>query len=169
MNTGIENNANYQKVITGIQQAMQWMTGQRMIYMLRLSLAAVFFWFGILKVVGLSPVLGLLQKSFPMLAHSPYLEILGLGEMVIAAGLVINRYANHASLLMVLHLIATLSVVVVSPTLVFAPTFPVLTMEGEFITKNFVLIMSGLVILSTRERQINSLSASVSYAQNSTV
>lgn len=151
MNTNIENRTINQFMIRVRRQAAQWGMRQNPVFLLRLSLAAVFFWFGILKVVGLSPVLGLLQKSFPMLSHSPYLQILGLGEMVIAVGLVVNRYANLASLLMVLHLLATLTVVVVSPSLVFAPEFPVLTMEGEFITKNIVLITSGLVILTSRE------------------
>ncbi|MCI0487593.1 MAG: hypothetical protein L0229_13460 [Blastocatellia bacterium] len=159
MNTDIDNTASYPMVTIDSRPTIKcihsarWATGHRMIYLLRLSLAAVFFWFGILKVAGLSPVLGLLQDSFPMLAHSPYLELLGLGEMMIAAGLVVDRFANHASLLMVLHLVATLTVVLVSPAIVFAPEFPVLTMEGEFIAKNIVLITAGLVILSSRERQ----------------
>lgn len=151
MNTDMDNTASYPMMTMDRRSAARWATGQRMIFLLRMSLAAVFFWFGILKVVGLSPVLDLLQKSFPMFAHSPYLEILGLGEMMIALGLVLNRFANYATLIMVLHLIATLAVVLVSPSLIFAPQFPVLTMEGEFITKNLVLIMAGVVILSTRE------------------
>lgn len=153
MNTSIENRAIDHLAIMVRRPDAQGEMREKMIYLLRLSLAAVFFWFGILKVAGLSPVLGLLQDSFPMFAHAPYLQMLGLGEMMIAVGLVVNRFANFASLLMVLHLLATLTVVLVSPGLVFAPNFPVLTMEGEFITKNIVLIMSGMVILSSRTKQ----------------
>ncbi|MEW6207358.1 MAG: DUF417 family protein [Acidobacteriota bacterium] len=126
---------------------------RKIIFLLRLSLAAVFFWFGVLKVAGASPALDLLKHSFPLLADSPYLEMLGAGEMAIALGLVIDRLAKHASLLMMLHLVCTLTVALVSPSLIFSPSFPVLTMEGEFIAKNIVLIMAGMVILASEERQ----------------
>jgi len=48
---------------------------------------------------------------------------------------------------MVFHLIGTMSVAIVSPALIFAPVFPVLTMEGEFILKNLVLIVAGFAVL----------------------
>jgi uncharacterized membrane protein YkgB len=124
----------------------------RVTLLLRLSLAAVFFWFGMLKLAGVSPVANLLRNSVPILAGSPYIELLGLAEIVIAIGLVIRRLANQAATLMILHLFCTLSVAVIAPTLVFAPAFPVLTLDGEFLAKNFVLITAGLVIISSRDR-----------------
>ena len=121
-------------------------------FLLRLSLAIVFFWFGVLKLIEMSPVVELLRSSFPVLARSPYLELLGLAEIIIAAGLLVDRLSKPAAALMILHLLGTLSVVWVSPALVFAPAFPVLTMAGEFLAKNVVFIMAGLVVLSSRER-----------------
>jgi putative oxidoreductase len=125
-------------------------TQRKVLFLLRLSLAAVFFWFGILKVANVSPVDGLLRASFPFLANSPYIEILGVAEMIIAVGLVIDTFATHATVLMILHLLGTLSVALIAPNVVFAPVFPVLTMDGEFLVKNFVLIMAGLVIMFSR-------------------
>lgn len=124
----------------------------RVTFLLRLSLAAVFFWFGMLKLAGVSPVVELLRNSIPFLAGSPYIELLGLAEMIIAIGLVIGRLANQAATLMILHLFCTLSIAIIAPTLVFAPAFPVLTMDGEFLAKNFVLITAGLVVISSRDR-----------------
>jgi uncharacterized membrane protein YkgB len=49
---------------------------------------------------------------------------------------------------MILHLFCTLSVAIIAPTVVFAPAFPVLTMDGEFLAKNLVLITARLVIIS---------------------
>jgi len=120
--------------------------------LLRLSLAAVFFWFGMLKLAGVSPVADLLRHSIPFLAVTPYIELLGLAEIVIAVGLVIDRLANQAATLMILHLFCTLSIAIIAPTLIFAPAFPVLTMDGEFLAKNFVLITAGLVVISSRDR-----------------
>src|SRR5713226_1459312 len=123
----------------------------RVTFLLRLSLATIFFWFGLLKLAGVSPVADLLRNSIPFLARSPYIELLGLAEIVIAIGLVIERLANHAATLMILHLLCTLSVAIIAPTVVFAPAFPVLTMDGEFLAKNLVLITAGLVVISRRE------------------
>jgi uncharacterized membrane protein YkgB len=66
--------------------------------------------------------------------------------MMIAVGLVVRRLSKFAATLMMLHLLGTLSVALVSPNLIFAPAFPVLTMTGEFVAKNLVLIMAGLVV-----------------------
>ena len=122
------------------------LTHRQIIFMLRLSLAIVFVWFGALKLIDSSPAVLLIRQSFPLFAASPYLELLGLAEMLIGAGLIFDRLSKYAALLLVLHLIGTLSVVLVSPATIFAPAFPVLTMEGEFILKNVVLIVAGLAV-----------------------
>lgn len=116
------------------------------LFLPRLSLATVFFWFGVLKVANLSPVASLLRGSIPFLGEIPYLQLLGVAEMVIGAGLLVNRLANQATLLMIFHLLGTMSLFVIAPSLIFAPVFPVLTMDGEFVLKNVVLITSALVI-----------------------
>jgi uncharacterized membrane protein YkgB len=123
----------------------------RATFLLRLSLAAVFFWFGVLKLADVSPVTEMLRGSLPFLARSPFIEMLGLAEMIIAAGLVVDRLSKQAAVLMVLHLICTLGIVLISPSLVFAPRFPVLTMQGEFLVKNLVFIAAGLVVLFSNE------------------
>jgi uncharacterized membrane protein YkgB len=116
-------------------------------WLLRISLSAVFFWFGILKVAGLSPVADMLRNSFAFLAAPPYLQLLGMGEIAIALGLLVPGFSRLAATLMVVHLLCTLSLVFTSPSLVFAPSFPVLTMEGEFLAKNLVLISAGLTVI----------------------
>jgi uncharacterized membrane protein YkgB len=57
-------------------------------------------------------------------------------------------FSNPVHTLMILHLFCTLSVAIIAPTVVFAPAFPVLTMDGEFLAKNLVLITAGLVVIS---------------------
>jgi|GEM_PF-2327890 len=104
----------------------------RVALLLRFSLAAVFFWFGMLKLAGVSPVVALLQNAIPFLARPPYIELIGAAEIVIAIGLLIDRFSDQAAALMILHLFCTLSLVIIAPTLVFAPAFPVLTLDGEF-------------------------------------
>jgi uncharacterized membrane protein YkgB len=117
--------------------------------LLRWSLAVVFFWFGALKIANVSPVVDLLQRSFSTLAVSPYIQLLGLLEVLVAIGLVFQRSSKYAAALMVAHLLGTLGVVVMAPAVVFAPSFPVLTMTGEFIMKNIVLITAGFAVMGT--------------------
>ncbi len=131
-----------------------------MLFLSRLSLATVFLWFGVLKVANVSPVVSLLRASMPLLSGTPYLEILGIAEIAIGVGLLVDRLSRQATVLMVLHLLGTLSLFVVAPRIIFAPTFPVLTMEGEFVLKNVVLITSALVIMVLRPRNSSSLTSS---------
>lgn len=116
-------------------------------YGLRLSLSAVFFWFGFLKLINLSPVTAILRQSLPLLAHAPFLELLGLAEITIAIGLIIERWSRPAVLMMLAHLVCTFSLLIVAPHLIFAPFFPMLTMEGEFVFKNVVFIAAGLALI----------------------
>ena len=119
------------------------------------SISLTFFWFGILKIMNLSPVVGLLQHSFPMFATQPYLGMLGLFEVLISIGLLMPRIRKITISITILHLLGTISVACVAPNILFAPYFPVLTMEGEFILKNFVLISACLILLSKNRNSSN--------------
>jgi uncharacterized membrane protein YkgB len=136
----------------GIIEKCREFATRHVLFLSRLSLATVFFWFGILKVANVSPVASLLRASIPFMAERPFFEILGVAEMIIGVGLLVNRLANQATALMILHLLGTLSLFVIAPRLIFAPTFPVLTLDGEFVLKNVVLITSALVIMLLRPR-----------------
>lgn len=111
------------------------------------SLSLTFFWFGFLKLINMSPVVGLLQHSFSFFANQPFLGMLGLFEMLIAVGLLIPKIRKITISLTILHLFGTVSVICIAPNILFAPYFPMLTMEGEFILKNFILISACLVLL----------------------
>jgi len=124
------------------------------IFLLRLSLATVFLWFGLLKLANVSPVVVLLKSFFPLLANAPFIELLGFVEVCIAVGLIINRLSKQTVFLMILHLLATLTVALLSPQLIFSPRFPILTMAGEFLVKNLVLIAGGIVIMFSREQRM---------------
>ena len=127
-----------------------YLSQQRTITILKFSLALIFFWFGLLKIINHSPVIELLQNSYPIFAKQPYLGVLGFGEVIIAVGLIINKLYRFSAVLMIFHLVGTLSIAFISPGIIFRP-FPILTMEGEFILKNIVLISSGLVLVNSQK------------------
>jgi len=77
------------------------LTHRQIVFLLRISLAVVFFWFGFLKLIDASPAVQLIRQSFPIFASSPYLQLLGVGEVIIGAGLLIDRLSKYAAMLMV--------------------------------------------------------------------
>lgn len=118
--------------------------------LLRISLGVVFFWFGALKLVpGLSPAEGLIRASLPFLPAQVFIPFLALWEMAIGLGFMTGRWMRFAILLLLLQMPGTLSPIVLCPDRVFT-VFPWgLTLEGQYIIKNMVLISAALVIGST--------------------
>lgn len=122
------------------------LTSETALDALRYALALVFLWFGLLKLASVSPVIDVISASFPWIIEIPALYILlALGEIAIGLGLVIPRIIGVAAWVAVLHLtIATIGVIV-SP-LSFDGAFPRLSLVGEFVVKNIVLIAASLLI-----------------------
>ncbi|MBI5732546.1 hypothetical protein HY967_01120 [Candidatus Jorgensenbacteria bacterium] len=118
----------------------------RLITGLRLSLGVVFVWFGALKIFGYNPVHDIVYSVFPFLASGTGLISLGVLEFVIGAVLLLNFFRVPVHILLILHLLGTFLTFLAAPNLMFQPYFPVLTLAGEFVFKNTVLAMAGLVV-----------------------
>lgn len=120
------------------------------ILLLRISMGIVFVWFGALKLApGLSPAEGLITGSLGFLPLNLFLPFLALWEITIGVGLIWGRWMRLTLLLLFLQMPGTVSPVVLRPDLVFT-AFPFgLTLEGQYIVKNLILISAGLVIGST--------------------
>jgi len=118
--------------------------------MLRYSLSIVFIWFGLLKVIGLSPVQELVSRTVYWFPPKIFVPILGMWEILIGYGLLFGVLLRWTLLLFELLLIGTFSVLIFMPHIAFQNGNPfLLTMEGEFIIKNLVLITAGIVIGGT--------------------
>lgn len=117
---------------------------------LRIALGVVFVWFGALKLVpGLSPAEDLVVATVPFIPGSVFMPILAVWEIIIGLGFVTGRFLRLAILLLFLQMPGTLSPIVLLPERVFT-VFPYgLTLEGQYIVKNLVLISAALVIGST--------------------
>lgn len=126
-----------------------WMAGSG-ITILRIALGIVFLWFGTLKFVpGLSPADELVRATVPFLPGDLFVPFLGLWEVVIGLGFITGRALRLTILLLFLQMPGTLSPIVLLPERVFT-VFPfALTLEGQYIVKNVVLIAAALVIGAT--------------------
>ena len=124
----------------------------RLIIALRISLGLIFLWFGLMKMAGYGTVYALVKSSFPFLAQGNNYFILGLAEAAIGLGMITGIFRKAANIFLVLHLLSTTLIFVINPKIMFQPHFPILTMEGEFVFKNIVLILAGMLTLVYKKK-----------------
>lgn len=123
------------------------------IRLIRISLAVVFIWFGLLKVIGKSPVVDLVAQTVYWVPPEVFVPFLGAWEMVVGIGLLFRIALRLTLFLFWLQLAGTFLVLVLRPEIAFQGGNPfLLTTEGEFVIKNLVLIAGGLVVGGTVRR-----------------
>jgi uncharacterized membrane protein YkgB len=117
----------------------------------RFGLFVVFFWFGILKVIGLSPASGLVQALFeqtvPWMSFSTFIILFGLFECLIGVLFIIPRLERVVIPLLALHMVTTFMPLFVLPEVTWSG-FLVPTLEGQYIIKNLVIISTAIGIFA---------------------
>ena len=127
----------------------KWM-GVNGLVILRVSLGIVFFWFGTLKFFpGLSPAENLVRNTVYFINPDIFITILAAWETIIGIGLITGKYMRITLLLLFLQMPGTALPLIILPDVVWNK-FPYgLTLEGQYIIKNLVLIGAGLVLGAT--------------------
>ncbi|HVL89045.1 MAG TPA: DoxX family protein [Actinomycetota bacterium] len=114
---------------------------------LRISLGLVFVWFGALKVFGVSPVAGLVADMIPVVPDRTAVVLMGAIEIGVGIGLLTGWLIRVTLGVFFAQMLGTFLVFVARPSLSFAGGNPLeLTVLGEFILKNLVLITAGIVV-----------------------
>ena len=114
---------------------------------LRLALGLIFLWFGALKLFGASPVMKILEHTYWFLPVRSFAVVIGVWEVLIGVGLLFKRALRCAVALLCLHLAGTFLALLLAPVLFFQDgNLLRLTVEGEFVVKNMVLMAAALVI-----------------------
>ncbi len=116
---------------------------------LRVAVAVVFVWFGALKLFGASPAAELVAATVYVVPPAVFVPVLGVWEILIGLCLLYRPLIRLGILLLFLQLPGTFLPLVVLPGVVYT-AFPYgLTVEGQYIVKNLVIIGAALVIGST--------------------
>jgi uncharacterized membrane protein YphA (DoxX/SURF4 family) len=123
------------------------------IHLFGFGIGAIFFWFALLKLSGVSPTVELLRHSVPFLAEYPYIQLLAIVEVLIGLGLIIDKLSRLASALMMVNIVCTLGIVLLAPALVFVPESHELTTQGAFLTNYIISTLVGLLFISWRQRR----------------
>jgi uncharacterized membrane protein YphA (DoxX/SURF4 family) len=117
---------------------------------LRIGLGIIFLWFGALKLFpGLSPAEDLVRNTIYFVPADLFLPVLALWEMAIGIGLLLGRFLRTTLLLLFVQMPGTALPLVLLPEVCFTDFPFALTLEGQYIIKNLVLISAGLVIGGT--------------------
>ena len=118
-----------------------------------MALAAVFVWFGALKLIGASPVHELIARTLPFLDAD--LSVPALGVVEVALGLVLATGFLPRITLLVLagHLTGTFLSFVTASELMWGANLFELTADGEFVAKNLVMISAALVLIGIHSRR----------------
>lgn len=119
---------------------------------LRISLGVVFLWFGFLKFFpNVSPAETLATRTidvltFGLIVPSVSVKILALWESLIGLGLLTNKFQRVTLFLLWSQMVGAWSPLVIFPNEMFI-NFPfVLTLEGQYIVKNLVIIAGSFVL-----------------------
>jgi len=124
------------------------------ITLLRLSVGVVFIWFGALKVFDVTPVADLVADTVYWVDPDWLVPLLGAFEIVVGVGLILGRALRVVLGLFTLQMAGTFLVLVVQPDVAFQDGNPfLLTVEGEFVVKNLVLLAAGMVVGATVRRR----------------
>jgi len=128
------------------QRLIAWMD-RHGVRLLRVTIGVVFIWFGALKLFpGASPAAGLIVSTYPFLPPALFLPFLGCWEMAIGAGYVTGRLLRVTVALMYAQMLGAMSPIALNPEAVFVAAPFVLTLEGQYIVKNLVLLAAAIVI-----------------------
>ncbi|NDJ74622.1 MAG: DoxX family protein [Chloroflexi bacterium] len=120
------------------------------LFILRIGLGIVFFWFGALKLFpGLSPAEDLVRETTYFVDPDWFIPVLALWEMAIGLGLIVGKYMRITLLLLFLQMPGTALPIVILPDAVWTQFPYALTLEGQYIVKNLVLIGAGIVLGGT--------------------
>jgi len=118
---------------------------------LRIGIGIIFIWFGLLKPLGLSPAAELLANTVYWWTPEIVVPAIGWWEVAIGVTFLIPQLTRVAIFLLAIQMPGTFLPLVLLPEVCFTVIPWGLTLEGQYIVKNLVIIGAALVIGSTIE------------------
>lgn len=107
----------------------------------------VFLWFGALKVFDVTPVADLVADTVYWVNPDWLVPMLGIAEVIVGIGLLTKVGLRAVLALFAAQMVGTFLVLVIQPDIAFQNgNLFKLTVEGEFVVKNLVLLSAGLVV-----------------------
>ena len=115
----------------------------------RTAIFVVYFWFGFLKLIGISQatplVQALFEKTINFVSFAVFYTFFSIFEVVIGILFLVRGLERLAIFLLGVHLITTILPLIFLPQIAWQ-TFLVPTLEGQYIIKNVLIAAIAVVI-----------------------
>jgi uncharacterized membrane protein YkgB len=124
----------------------------RTIQLIRLSLGIIFLWYGLLKFFpSLSPAEELATRTidilfFGLISPIVSIKLLAILEVGIGLGFIFGIYTRYVVFAFLGHMICTFAPLFILPELSFTQAPYAFTLVGQYIVKNVVFILAGILI-----------------------
>jgi uncharacterized membrane protein YkgB len=129
------------------------MLNKKITYLLaHIALFIVFFWFGSIKLTGLSPANDLVRElliQIPIMKMWPFesfIIVLGLVEMCIALLFLFKKTTKLAIIILIPHMFTTMLPLLLLTDLTWQ-SFLIPTLAGQYIIKNIVIVALALSVV----------------------
>ena len=115
----------------------------------RTAIFVVYFWFGLLKLLGVSPagplVQSLFEKTIDFMPFAAFYSLFSVFEIAIGVLFIVRGMERLAIFLLGIHLITTALPLVFLPQIAWQ-SFLVPTLEGQYIIKNILIAAAAVVV-----------------------
>jgi len=125
--------------------------------LLRISMGIVYLWYGLLKIVDMSPVEELVYRATHWIGVKEFVTFLGYWEVVIGLCLLIKKFNRLGLLLLFLQFPGTFLPLFLNPEDCFTMIPFGLTLEGQYVFKNLILVSVGLTLIGSLHKKDHSL------------
>jgi uncharacterized membrane protein YkgB len=130
------------------------------IKLMKLSLGIIFLWYGLLKFFpSLSPAEELAIKTidimfFGLISPNLSIKLLAILEVGIGLGFIFGIYTRYVVFVFLGHMICTFAPLFILPELSFTQAPYAFTLVGQYIVKNTVFILVGILIYQNELEKI---------------
>ncbi len=143
-------------LVTAVKKIDNWIADLMHKYsfvLLRYSLAVVYIWFGLLKPLGMSPAAELISHTVVWVSPDWFVPFLGWWEAAIGFFLLFRKTIRLALFLLFMLMPGMFAPLIFLPEVTFTH-FPYgLTMEGQYIIKDIILLAAAITVGGTVNRR----------------
>jgi len=125
----------------------------KILVLLRISLGIIFLWYGMLKFFPeLSPAESLAVNTIDWMINGLIpgnisIKLLATWEVIVGIGFIFGLFTRYISILFLVHMVLTFTPLFIFPELSFTQAPYAFTIIGQYIVKNIVFILVGVLIL----------------------
>jgi uncharacterized membrane protein YkgB len=141
------------------------MTMKKTIKLIRVSLGIIFLWYGLLKFFPqLSPaenlaIMTIHKLFFGLINDTLSIKLLAIWEVTVGLGFIFGIYTRYIVILFLTHMTCTFAPLFILPDISFTHAPYAFTLIGQYIVKNVVFILAGILIYQNEINQRKELKA----------